>query len=170
MRHKEPKNKEPSTPDLLNDSANVKTTLEKNRPRSCVNPTAIGYDICPNNSRIELETNRRWSGVQLGSKLMQAFDRLVFDDSDDYTDSLENNKPAKPAGNDLKVTRGPVWKLNVLRVAASFVLLVMSKFHCRCWQTLPAFFFVQLSVLVLRNEIHFTCVHHLHLVSSLFFM
>ncbi|XP_048007173.1 uncharacterized protein LOC125242409 isoform X4 [Leguminivora glycinivorella] len=98
MRHKEPKNKEPSTPDLLNDSANVKTAVEKNRPRSCVNPSAIGYDLCPNNSRIELlENNRRWSGVQLGSKLMQAFDRLVFDDSDDYTDSLETNKPARPA-------------------------------------------------------------------------
>lgn len=106
MRQKEPKNKEPSTPDLLNDSANVKTTIEKNRPRSCVNPTAIGYDLCPNNSRIELENNRRWSGVQLGSKLMQAFDRLVFDDSDDYTDSLENNKPSNKTGNDAKVTGG----------------------------------------------------------------
>ncbi|XP_052739812.1 uncharacterized protein LOC112043605 isoform X4 [Bicyclus anynana] len=104
MRHKEPRNKEPSTPDLLNESANVKTTVEKNRPRSCVNPSAIGYDMCPNNSRIELETNRRWSGVHLGSKLMQAFDRLVFDDSDDYTDSLENNKPpAKATGNDTKL-------------------------------------------------------------------
>ncbi|CAH0673988.1 unnamed protein product [Spodoptera exigua] len=105
MRHKEPKNKEPSTPDLLNDSANVKTTVEKNRPRSCVNPTLIGYDICPNNSRIEIESNRRWSGVHLGSKLMQAFDRLVFDDSDDYTDSLENNKPptAKPSSNEVKL-------------------------------------------------------------------
>ncbi|XP_026731453.1 uncharacterized protein LOC113496438 isoform X5 [Trichoplusia ni] len=104
MRHKEPKNKEPSTPDLLNDSANVKTTVEKNRPRSCVNPSAIGYDICPNNSRIEMETNRRWSGVHLGSKLMQAFDRLVFDDSDDYTDSLENNKPpAKLSSNEVKL-------------------------------------------------------------------
>ncbi|CAH0723727.1 unnamed protein product, partial [Brenthis ino] len=103
MRHKEPKNKEPSTPDLLNDSANVRTTVDKNRPRSCVNPTPVGYDICPNNSRIELE-NRRWSGVHLGSKLMQAFDRLVFDDSDDYTDSLENNKPsAKTTGNELKL-------------------------------------------------------------------
>ncbi|XP_028025612.1 uncharacterized protein LOC114239565, partial [Bombyx mandarina] len=100
MRHREPKNKEPSTPDLLNDSANVKTAIEKNRPRSCVNPTAIGHDMCPNNSRIEMETNRRWSGVHLGSKLMQAFDRLVFDDSDDYTDSLETNKPCPraPAG------------------------------------------------------------------------
>uniref|UniRef100_A0A1E1WM19 RUN domain-containing protein n=1 Tax=Pectinophora gossypiella TaxID=13191 RepID=A0A1E1WM19_PECGO len=106
MRHKEPKNKEPSTPDLLNDSANVKTTVEKNRPRSCVNPSPIGYDLCPNNSRIELENNRRWSGVQLGSKLMQAFDRLVFDDSDDYTDSLENNKPSNKPGNDVKVTGG----------------------------------------------------------------
>ncbi|XP_048477575.1 uncharacterized protein LOC105383856 isoform X2 [Plutella xylostella] len=95
MRHKEqPKNKEPSTPDLLNDSGNVKAVVEgKSRPRSCVNPSAVSYDVCPNNSRIELE-NRRWSGVQLGSKLMQAFDRLQFDDSDDYTDSLENNKPA----------------------------------------------------------------------------
>ncbi|XP_050349301.1 uncharacterized protein LOC126772776 isoform X4 [Nymphalis io] len=104
MRHKEPKNKEPSTPDLLNDSANVKTTVEKNRPRSCVNPTTIGYDICPSNSRIDLENNRRWSGVHLGSKLMQAFDRLVFDDSDDYTDSLENNKPStKSTGNEMKL-------------------------------------------------------------------
>ncbi|XP_037302052.1 uncharacterized protein LOC115444510 isoform X1 [Manduca sexta] len=104
MRHKEPKNKEPSTPDLLNDSANVKTIVEKNRPRSCVNPLAIGYDVCPNNSRIELEMNRRWSGIHLGSKLMQAFDRLVFDDSDDYTDSLENNKPsAKASGNEAKL-------------------------------------------------------------------
>lgn len=114
MRHKEPKHKEPSTPDLLNDSANVKTTVEKNRPRSCVNPTTIGYDICPNNSRIEIENNRRWSGVHLGSKLMQAFDRLVFDDSDDYTDSLENNKPpsAKPSSNEVKVTRRCfVWTL-----------------------------------------------------------
>ncbi|CAH2981803.1 unnamed protein product [Chilo suppressalis] len=104
MRHKEPKIKEPSTPDLLNDSANVKTTVEKNRPRSCVNPSPVGYDLCPNNSRIEIENNRRWSGVQLGSKLMQAFDRLVFDDSDDYTDSLENNKPSsKAASNDAKL-------------------------------------------------------------------
>lgn len=106
MRHKEPKNKEPSTPDLLNDSANVKTTIEKTRPRSCVNPTGMGYDLCPNNSRIDLENNRRWSGVQLGSKLMQAFDRLVFDDSDDYTDSLENNKPSTKHGNEAKVTCG----------------------------------------------------------------
>lgn len=124
MRHKEPKNKEPSTPDLLNDSANVKTTIEKNRPRSCMNPTAgLGYDLCPNNSRIELE-NRRWSGVHLGSKLIQAFDRLVFDDSDDYTDSLENNKPSKPAGNDAKVTLGFVWSLqHVLCFRRRFVLV-----------------------------------------------
>ncbi|VVC92547.1 unnamed protein product [Leptidea sinapis] len=99
MRHREPKNKEPSTPDLLNETANAKTAVEKSRPRSCVNPSPVGYDLCPNNSRIELENNRRWSGVQLGSKLMQAFDRLVFDDSDDYSDSLENNKPSsKVAG------------------------------------------------------------------------
>ncbi|XP_061704734.1 uncharacterized protein LOC133516041 isoform X7 [Cydia pomonella] len=111
MRHKEPKNKEPSTPDLLNDSANVKTAVEKNRPRSCVNPSPIGYDLCPNNSRIELENNRRWSGVQLGSKLMQAFDRLVFDDSDDYTDSLETHKPARLAAADSKLEcSGEEWR------------------------------------------------------------
>ncbi|XP_013173892.1 PREDICTED: uncharacterized protein LOC106122468 isoform X6 [Papilio xuthus] len=111
MRHKEPKNKEPSTPDLLDDSANVKTTIERHRPRSCVNPSPVGHDVCPNNSRIELEANRRWSGVQLGSKLMQAFDRLVFDDSDDYTDSLENNKPAAKAGTDLKLEcSGEEWR------------------------------------------------------------
>lgn len=132
MRHKEPKNKEPSTPDLLNDSANVKTTVEKNRPRSCVNPSPVGYDLCPNNSRIELENNRRWSGVQLGSKLMQAFDRLVFDDSDDYTDSLENNKPsAKLTGADLKVTA--VADLNScasIRSITSFVFIYFSDYFC----------------------------------------
>ncbi|XP_022127259.2 uncharacterized protein LOC111001624 isoform X5 [Pieris rapae] len=102
MRNKDPKNKEPSTPDLLNDTANIKTTIEKNRPRSCVNPSPLGYDICPNNSRIE-ENNRRWSGVQLGSKLMQAFDRLVLDDSDDYTDSLENKATTKPSTVEMKL-------------------------------------------------------------------
>ncbi|CAH2040550.1 unnamed protein product, partial [Iphiclides podalirius] len=111
MRHKEPKNREPSTPDLLNESANVRTAVERSRPRSCVNPTTIGYDMCPNNSRIEMENNRRWSGVQLGSKLMQAFDRLVFDDSDEYTDSLENNKTAPRAGNELKLEcSGEEWR------------------------------------------------------------
>lgn len=123
MRHKEPKNREPSTPDLLNDSANVKTTVEKNRPRSCVNPTTIGYDICPNNSRIELETNRRWSGVHLGSKLMQAFDRLVLDDSDDYTDSLENNKPSvKPPSNEAKV--------NLAAICVDITCMLIQKFCC----------------------------------------
>ncbi|XP_045524231.1 uncharacterized protein LOC123714125 isoform X5 [Pieris brassicae] len=102
MRNKDPKIKEPSTPDLLNDTANIKTTIEKNRPRSCVNPTPLGYDMCPNNSRIE-ENNRRWSGVQLGSKLMQAFDRLVLDDSDDYTDSLENKVTTKPSTVEMKL-------------------------------------------------------------------
>ncbi|CAK1544059.1 unnamed protein product [Leptosia nina] len=112
MRNKEPKSKEPSTPDLLNDTANLKTAVEKNRPRSCVNPTPLGYDLCPNNSRIELDTNRRWSGVQLGSKLMQAFDRLVFDDSDDYTDSLENNKPSTktPAVEKLDTSGEEQWR------------------------------------------------------------
>ncbi|XP_032515721.2 uncharacterized protein LOC116768928 isoform X3 [Danaus plexippus] len=110
MRQKEPKNKEPSTPDLLNDSANVKTTLDKNRPRSCVNPTPVGYDMCPNNSRIDLENNRRWSGVQLGSKLMQAFDRLVFDDSDDYTDSLEHKTCAKTTDAKLDTSGEEQWR------------------------------------------------------------
>ncbi|GBP26061.1 Iporin [Eumeta japonica] len=104
MRHKDqPRNKEPSTPDLLNDSANNRTTLDKHRPRSCVNPMALAHDLCPSNSRIDLEQNRRWSGVQLGSKLMQAFDRLVFDESDDYSDSLENNKPTKKIITDAKL-------------------------------------------------------------------
>lgn len=130
MRQKEqPRNREPSTPDLLNDSANVKTTIEKNRPRSCVNPTTMAYDVCPHNSRIEMEQNRRWSGVQLGSKLMQAFDRLVFDDSDDYTDSLENNKPgaAKNSSNDVKVMntgRGLIYRVFILVDALFVVFLV----------------------------------------------
>lgn len=59
-----------------------------------MNPT-IGMltGDCPNNSGTSstYDQSRRWSGVQLGSKLMQAFDRLnLYDDSEDYTDSLEN--------------------------------------------------------------------------------
>lgn len=123
MRHKEqPRNKEPSTPDLLNDSGKVRPISEKSRPRSCVNPS--GYDICPNNSRIEIE-NRRWSGVHLGSKLMQAFDRLVFDDSGEYSDSLENHKAAKISGTDLKVN----WVLSVLCEMSFIVLFVAVAFH-----------------------------------------
>lgn len=128
MRHKEqPRNKEPSTPDLLNDSGKVRTNVDKHRPRSCVNPTGVNYDMCPHNSRIEMEKNRRWSGVQLGSKLMQAFDRLVFDESDDYTDSLENNKTAaKSSGNEVKVTPQAVvcncYKFAFVRSSFWFVL------------------------------------------------
>lgn len=122
MRNKDPKNKEPSTPDLLNDTVNVKTTIEKSRPRSCVNPSPLGYDLCPNNSRIELETNRRWSGVQLGSKLMQAFDRLVLDDSDDYTDSLENNKTTKTTV-ETKVTLEEIFCVDAFYVDNIFLLL-----------------------------------------------
>lgn len=50
---------------------------------------------CPNNSGDNsiFDPTRRWSGVQLGSKLIQAFDRLaLYDDAEDYTDSLDSDK------------------------------------------------------------------------------
>lgn len=96
MRIKNPPN-DSALPDILNNSGNTKSG-EKVRPRSCVNPSisnALLNDDCSNGSggSSGYDQTRRWSGVQLGSKLMQAFDRLaLYDDSEDYTDSLEHDQ------------------------------------------------------------------------------
>lgn len=77
---------DPSLPDLLNSSANTKTQVreEKQRPRSCIDPNLTMNDVAAT-------VKKRWSGIHMGSKFVQAFDRLATDTEDEYTDSLENN-------------------------------------------------------------------------------
>ncbi|XP_063216651.1 uncharacterized protein LOC134527681 isoform X2 [Bacillus rossius redtenbacheri] len=60
---------------------------ERPRPRSGVD--SGGFSLV---SDLASTVRKRWSGIQLGSKLFQAFDRLTAEDGDDeYPDSLETN-------------------------------------------------------------------------------
>lgn len=82
-------------PDLLELSASS-TLLKRHsrsrqlrRPRSCVD---AALDFSDSSSSLR----KRWSGVQLGSKLSQALDRLLAEDAEeDFSDSL-NATPATP--------------------------------------------------------------------------
>ncbi|XP_044730714.1 uncharacterized protein LOC123293839 isoform X2 [Chrysoperla carnea] len=76
----------------------------KPRPRSFIDHNVV--------SDVTNSEKKRWSDVHPGSKLHQAFDRLVAEDSDEeYTDSLEpeiNNKTNKNAtGSPKKVAEPP---------------------------------------------------------------
>lgn len=77
---------DPSLPDLLNSSAHTKTQVkdERLRPRSCVDPNFKLVDDAAGTLK------KRWSGIHLGSKFVQAFDRLADDTEEEYTDSLEH--------------------------------------------------------------------------------
>ena len=65
------------------------------RPRSCYDNTA--------SEDIQGASKKRWSGVQLGSKLLTAIDKLMLEEatpsasSGDYTDSIDNPKTGKKA-------------------------------------------------------------------------
>ncbi|XP_034234685.1 uncharacterized protein LOC117641457 isoform X5 [Thrips palmi] len=87
-------------PDLLELSSNstlLSVPTKRNsrsrqlrRPRSCIDPSGDLLDPSTN-------LRKRWSGVQLGSKLSQALDRLLAEDTEeDFSDSL-NATPATPA-------------------------------------------------------------------------
>nr|CAD7568152.1 unnamed protein product [Timema californicum] len=85
---------DPPLPDLLDSSVNAKPwpREDKPRPRSCVdaalNPAPGGFSLV---NDIASTMKKRWSGIHLGSKLFQAFDRLAAEDTEEeYTDSLEN--------------------------------------------------------------------------------
>ncbi|XP_046684117.1 uncharacterized protein LOC124369951 isoform X3 [Homalodisca vitripennis] len=52
------------------------------RPRSCVDSVTGTADLAAT-------ARKRWSGVNIGGKLSQAFDRLGDDTEEEYTDSLE---------------------------------------------------------------------------------
>lgn len=73
------------------------TSPTKARPRSCV-----GYSHIADNQGILREADlnnavkKRWSNLPAGSKILQAFDKLALEDSEDYTDSLEHS-PMKRA-------------------------------------------------------------------------
>lgn len=87
----------PPLPDLLDSSSCAHKPCvaeDKPRPRSCVDNTVqgAGFSLVTD---IASTVKKRWSGIQLGSKLFQAFDRLAAEDTEEeYSDSLEN----KPRG------------------------------------------------------------------------
>lgn len=76
----------PTVEDLMDAKA------DRPRPRSCVDANASGFSL----TDIASTMKKRWSGIQLGSKLFQAFDKLLVEDiasgEEEYTDSLENPK------------------------------------------------------------------------------
>lgn len=88
----------PPLPDLLDSSSCTHkqwTGEDKPRPRSCVDNTVQGTGGFSLVTDIASTVKKRWSGIQLGSKLFQAFDRLAAEDTEEeYSDSLEN----KPRG------------------------------------------------------------------------
>lgn len=66
------------------------------RPRSCYDHVTA-EELSP-------AARKRWSGVQLGSRLLTAIDKLMLEEaagtsSEDYTDSLDNPKSGRPAGH-----------------------------------------------------------------------
>lgn len=77
-------------PDLLEQSTNsapLTTQLKRNsrarqlrRPRSCIDPSGDGD---PSSS-----LRKRWSGVQLGSMLSQALDRLLAEDAEEVSAAM----------------------------------------------------------------------------------
>lgn len=84
---------DPSLPDLLNSSAHTKTQIrdDKQRPRSCIDPNLTlmhpGFKVV---DEVSGTLKKRWSGIHMGSKFIQAFDRLADDTEEEYTDSLEH--------------------------------------------------------------------------------
>ncbi|PNF18760.1 hypothetical protein B7P43_G03348 [Cryptotermes secundus] len=88
----------PPLPDLLDSFSSTHkqwTGEDKPRPRSCVDNTVQGTGGFSLVTDIASTVKKRWSGIQLGSKLFQAFDRLAAEDTEEeYSDSLEN----KPGG------------------------------------------------------------------------
>ncbi|XP_067013315.2 serine-rich adhesin for platelets [Anabrus simplex] len=82
-------------PDLLDSSTKLWPDEQKQRPRSCVDATSNGAQGGTGSfslmTDIASTVKKRWSGIHLGSKLFQAFDRLAAEDTEEeYTDSLEN--------------------------------------------------------------------------------
>ncbi|PSN43503.1 hypothetical protein C0J52_13412 [Blattella germanica] len=92
-----PTSNSPPLPDLLDSSCNSKqwNGEEKVRPRSCIDQTGQGAGGFSLVTDIASTVKKRWSGIHLGSKLFQAFDRLGMEDTEEeYSDSLEN-KPRR---------------------------------------------------------------------------
>ncbi|RZF48900.1 hypothetical protein LSTR_LSTR003280 [Laodelphax striatellus] len=75
----------PSEEEELNNVAFQHQEVTSARPRSCVDSVG-GFSV----SDIASTVRKRWSGIHIGSKLANAFDRLAPDDTEEeYTDSLE---------------------------------------------------------------------------------
>ena len=59
----------------------VNNDNEAIRPRSCVD-SSNGFAV----NDVASTVRKRWSGVQFGSKLASAFERLAVEDDETYTD------------------------------------------------------------------------------------
>lgn len=88
--HKSPETIDPPLPDLLNSSAYTKPYCrgERERPRSCIDPSKASFKLGEDITNI---SKKRWSGIALNSKLIQAYNRLE-DTDEEYTDSLETHR------------------------------------------------------------------------------
>ncbi|KAG7163417.1 Iporin-like [Homarus americanus] len=79
---------------LLSTSDPSRERSRSPRPRSCYEHVA--------NEEMNPTLRKRWSGVQLGSRLLTAIDKLMLEEvggitsSEDYTDSLDNPKNNRP--------------------------------------------------------------------------
>ncbi|XP_017778180.1 PREDICTED: uncharacterized protein LOC108563887 [Nicrophorus vespilloides] len=97
-------------PDLLSTSPpKPAVRLSKQRPRSCVDPKPafkIGEDV-------NTVLKKRWSGINMSSKLFTAYNRLAHENSEEeYTDSLETSPPTvvsppKQLENVIKMEEAP---------------------------------------------------------------
>lgn len=76
---------DPPVTHLLERSVTSRNSAGSSKPR----PRSGCDNICQGND-VASTMNKRWSGVQLNSKLLQAFERLGEETESDYTDSLEN--------------------------------------------------------------------------------
>nr|XP_053629908.1 uncharacterized protein LOC128686818 isoform X1 [Cherax quadricarinatus] len=81
--------------ELLHSTSDLSRERSRSpRPRSCYEHVA--------NEETNPTLKKRWSGVQLGSRLLTAIDKLMLEEvagntsSEDYTDSLDNPKNNRP--------------------------------------------------------------------------
>lgn len=68
----------------------AKGVLDKQRPRSCVDPGVLSKTNFKLGEDVTTIQKKRWSGISLTSKLYQAYNTLAHENSEEeYTDSLE---------------------------------------------------------------------------------
>ncbi|XP_039289905.1 uncharacterized protein LOC111050470 isoform X3 [Nilaparvata lugens] len=103
----------PSEEEELNNVAFQHQEVTSARPRSCVDSVG-GFSV----SDIASTVRKRWSGIHIGSKLANAFERLAPDDTEEeYTDSLETGmgptNDSEPDSGETDVSGGKFRRLQM---------------------------------------------------------